>query len=339
MREKGTGTIVMSNGRAQLLFKKTTGRTATITIKCKDGTTCGDKEEALKLVNEAFGELVSKTNGKFTEDEKIDFLREYFFGRVEYPPTFGMKQRIKKQIPDLKNTADRIQKNATLEDGAVVIEDFYGANIYRTKKTISVYNAFCRFAKSHYRITKVSQITPKMLEKFFEGETKRGLKKGTLLAYRTNIRRCMYALFKGGITAKYIPLPYKCQFADVEYIKVRNRAKKGIPAPPTPDSKIIIDDPLEGENFEEVKPTTVPTIPAEKSATEMHDEDVAGVGIISGTVEVSQKPPFPTEEYVEKKMKVVPASHTVEVPDYTTVRVPKKPSLLRRIWKCLWEEI
>ena len=65
MREKGTGTIVMSNGRAQLLFKKTTGRTATITIKCKDGTTCGDKEEALKLVNEAFGELVSKTNGMF----------------------------------------------------------------------------------------------------------------------------------------------------------------------------------------------------------------------------------------------------------------------------------
>ena len=178
-----------------------------------------------------------------------------------------------------------------------------------------------------------------MLEKFFEGETKRGLAKGTLLAYRTNIRRCMYALFKGGITAKYIPLPYKCQFADVEYIKVRNRAKKGIHAPPTPDSKIIIDDPLEGENFDEVKPTTFPTIPAEKSATEMHDEDVAGVGIVSGTVEVSQKPPFPTEEYVEKKVKVVPASRTIEVPDYTTVRVPKKPSLLRRIWKWLWEEI
>jgi len=95
---------------------------------------------------------------------------------------------------------------------------------------------------------------------------------------------------------------------------------------------------LEGEDFDEVKPTTFPTIPAEKSATEMHDEDTAGIGIVSGGFDVPQKP-FPTEEYVEKKVKVVPASKSIEVPDHTTVRVPKKPSIFRRLWNWLWEEI
>ena len=117
-----------------------------------------------------------------------------------------------------------------------------------------------------------------MIVKFFEYETKRGLSHKTIMHYRTNMRRCMYAFFKCGLTPKYVSLPYKKYYPDVEYIKVRKHNEETALVPnkqEVPEKGKIVYAPESGEIVEidgNVLKTDEETGTPQVSAIDKHDE-------------------------------------------------------------------
>lgn len=220
-RRAGTGSVVVRGKRnAQLLFtthrKKEGDKSCAITIRRPDGSTTKDVQEAINIVNEAFDVFYEKFGVNAPQSEKEAFFSDYFNSRNKNPLKKKASYYHVKKTP-----AQYIQDTATLESGTTIISDFYGDNSIRTRHSTGIYNRFCDFIRPRYSITKISEINTDMIVKSFEYETKRGLSHKTIMHYRTNMRRCMYAFFKCGLTPKYVSLPYKKYYPDVEYIKVR----------------------------------------------------------------------------------------------------------------------